>query len=55
MPHHFGIRKRKELKGGRSNIDKLEEDFSRQIQLGKAEDAKPNPMNPTTIKKKFSI
>jgi hypothetical protein len=55
MPRHFGIRKRKELKGGRSNIDKLAEDFAKEIQLGKAEDAKPTLMNPTTIKKKFSI
>lgn len=53
MPRHLGIRKRKELHGsGVSNIDKLAEDFTRAIQLGKSQE---QSMTPSAIKKKFSI
>lgn len=53
MRHFSSIRKRKEYKGGNvSNLDKLAEDFSREVQLGKAQ---PDMSNPSAIKKKFSI
>jgi hypothetical protein len=54
MPRHFGIRKRRELKGKgiASNLEKLEKDFAEQIHFGKAEETK---MDPEAIKKKFSI
>lgn len=59
MPRHLGIRKRKELKkgGSVSNVDKLADDFAREVQMGKSGTG-VNPMNPLTpqgIKKKFSI
>lgn len=53
MPRHFGIRKRKEIKGAGSNIEKLAKDFAEQVHFGKTEaDA---TMSPEAIKKKFSI
>jgi hypothetical protein len=53
MPRHFGIRKRKELKGGAvSNVNQLAEDFAKELQLGKSDDVK---MDSQAIKKKFSI
>lgn len=53
MPRHFGIRKRKEIKGGSSNVDKLAEDFAKQVQFGKSEPK--DSLSPEKIKKKFSI
>jgi hypothetical protein len=52
MPRHFGIRKRKEIRGAGSNIEKLAKDFAEQVHFGKAEDTK---MGAEDIKKKFSI
>lgn len=54
MPRHFGLRKRREIRGGKvSNIEKLDKDFVENMHLGKAEDDKT--LSSSDIRKKFSI
>ena len=51
MPRHFGIRKRRELKGGRlTNIPKLAKEFEKM----QVSERRPK-LSPSAIKKKFSI
>jgi len=51
MPRHFGIRKRRELAGGRlTNIPKLAKEFEK-MQLTE----RSPKLSPSAIKKKFSI
>lgn len=55
MPRRLGnIRKRAEVSGGSSNVEKLADEFNKQIHFGK-EDDKMDEMTPSSIKKKFSI